>query len=101
MYNFFCFPDDWVKKENIEPLIKLLKSQEKCYCIVNPLSSYSASSESATVGGFAIELINSYRLKKKLSFGLWSCPETDERKANEIIAWWEKEKMRSKNSIVK
>jgi len=84
---FDDFPDNWIKREDIDSLIKLVKSEEKCYCFLNPLSSFIPS-DSATVGGYAIQLITAYRMGERVNFGLYSCPKTNEFEADNIIKWW-------------
>ena len=65
-----------------------LKSEEKCYCFLNPLSSFIPS-DSATVGGYVIQLITAYQQEKRVTFGLYSCPKTNEFEADNIIKWWD------------
>jgi hypothetical protein len=81
------FPEDWAKKKDIDTLIKLVNSREKCYCFLNPLSSHIPN-DSADLGGYAIQLIESYKGKKKLSFGLYACPKTNKIQADKLVSWW-------------
>ena len=81
------FPNYWVTKSHIDTLMTLINSNEKCGCIVNPLSSFIPN-ERADVGGYAIKLVNSFRTKQKLSFGLWACPRTNKKEVNVLIEWW-------------
>ena len=85
------FPDNWVRREDIDSLMTLVGSKEKCNCYLNPLSSYIPQ-DNAEVGGFAIELVSSFRQNKKVSFGLYSCPKTNEKEAEELIRWWAQQK---------
>ena len=80
-------PANWLKKSHIAALIKLVKSKAKCYCFVSPLSSYIPGGN-ADVGGYAIWLIEAYKEKRKVSFGLYACPKVDNSKAEKLIQWW-------------
>ena len=81
------FPNNWLKASDIDTLIKLVHSKVKCNCFVDPLSSYLPH-QNADIGGFVIGLISAYKEKRKVSFGLYSCPETNAKAANELIKWW-------------
>jgi len=86
------FPSTWVKKADVDTLIKLIYSKEKCDCFLSPLSSNIPIGDSADVGGYAIRLIESYRQRKNLSFGLYSCPKTNKADADRLIKWWARQK---------
>jgi len=81
------FPKNWIKKKDIDTLIKLVNSREKCHCFLNPFSSYIPN-DSADLGGYVTQLIKSYKEKKKLTFGLYACPKTDKIKADKLVNWW-------------
>ena len=81
------FPNNWLTKNDIDTLIKLVNSKEKCNCFINPLSSYIPS-DNANVGGYAIRFIEAYKEKRKVSFGLYACPKVDKVEANKLIQWW-------------
>jgi len=81
------FPHPWVTATDIDFLITLITSKEKCPCIKSPESS-TIPTESADLGGYAIRLINSFRANQKLSFSLWSCPRTNEKDVQELTKWW-------------
>jgi len=80
------FPKHWIKKTDIFKLGALLKSKEKCKCVVNPLSSYLPVNDSADLGGYAIMLLTAYKENKQISF-LWLCPTANEKKANQLLTW--------------
>ena len=84
------FPKNWLTKSDIDILIKLVNSKEKCNCFLNPLSSYISTNDHAELGGYAICLINAYKEKRNVSFGLNACPKTNKVDANELIQWWTK-----------
>lgn len=82
------FPENWVKFEDIEKLTKLIDSKEKCKYLVNPLSSNIPIGEKATIGGFAVLLIKSFKNKTKIDIGLYYCPETSEKEIVDMKKWW-------------
>lgn len=82
------FPEDWVTKSDVDTLMKLISSKEKCKCIVNPLSSYLPTSEKGNLGGYAIAFIKSFKEKKRIDFGLYSCPHTKEQDVLNLRKWW-------------
>jgi hypothetical protein len=81
------FDSGWVKRSDIDTLIQLVKLKDKCSCFLEPVSSFIPT-DSANIGGYAIRLIKSYRDNKKLSLGLYSCPKTNDKEAEELIHWW-------------
>jgi hypothetical protein len=87
------FPYNWIKPEDIDSLIKLVNSKEKCNCFLNPLSSHIPN-DSADIGGYAVALIASFKQKEKVSFGLYACPKTNKKDADELIQWWTTEKIK-------
>jgi hypothetical protein len=82
------FPNDWVKPSDLDSLISLIGSTTKCNCLLNPLSSYIPTNETADIGGYAIIFINSFRQKKRISLGLYKCPKTNKESVDEIMKWW-------------
>jgi hypothetical protein len=43
------FPIGWVKQYDIDTLVTLIKSTKKCYCFLNPLSSFVPLNQSAEI----------------------------------------------------
>lgn len=82
------FPENWVKYEDIEKLIILIDSKENCKCLVNPLSSNIPTNEKASIGGYAVLFIKSFKNKSKIDIGLYCCPETSEKEISAIKKWW-------------
>ena len=82
------FPIDWVKDSDIPTLLTMINSTKKCYCYMNPLSSYIPTKCNANVGGYAIIFINSFRNKTKIDLGLNNSPLTDKKSVEEITKWW-------------
>ena len=81
------FPKDWVKTEDLDSLVAVIDSKEKCNCYLNPLSSYIPN-DSAEVGGFAIVFIKAFKENKQVDLGLYSCPKINKKEAEEIKGWW-------------
>ncbi len=81
------FPKDWVKTEDLDSLVAIIDSKEKCNCYLNPFSSYIPN-DSAEVGGFAIEFIKAFKENKQVDLGLYSCPKINKKEAEEIKSWW-------------
>jgi len=95
--NFITIEDDhtsinWIKLQDIDTLIALTKSKKQCRCVVDPLSSYLPTNDYAELGGYAILLLKQYKDKKDIRFGLYDCPKTDEKAADELIKWWTQSK---------
>lgn len=81
------FPENWVKPNDIEYLISIMRSKEKCCGYMNTFSSF-ISSENGEVGGFAIIFLNSYISKTKINMGLNCNPKTDEESVKKIDSWY-------------
>lgn len=81
------FPENWVKPNDIEYLISIMKSKEKCCGYMNTYSSF-ISSENGEVGGFAVIFLNSYISKTKINMGLNCNPKTDEESVTKIESWY-------------
>lgn len=92
----------WVKETELEYLVKLVHSEQKCRCLVNFLSStLPGNEEYATVGGVAMDVIDYYRgeieqfpgktmiMYHNGNYPVWyRCPKTDAARAKEIEEWW-------------
>ncbi|TDX12195.1 hypothetical protein [Flavobacterium sp. S87F.05.LMB.W.Kidney.N] len=81
------FPENWVKPDDVQYLISIIRSQEKCCGYMNIFSSY-LSTEDAEIGGFAIIFLNSYISKKKINLGLNCYPKTDRESIKKIEIWY-------------
>lgn len=79
-------PNSWIKETDLATLLKLVKSKTPCKCIVSPFSSYIPN-EAADLGGYAIRLLTNYKNGDDINFGLYSCPKSDDNKADELIRW--------------
>ena len=82
------FPDNWVRKNDIDSLMKLISSKQKCKCVVNPFSSYLPTNELSDLGGYAIFLIKSFKEQKKVNIGLHLCPKTSQTEVDILKKWW-------------
>ena len=84
------FPKGWVKKSDVKELIRFLENEEKCQSIVSPLSStLPPVDDCATLNGYAVLLINSYRTGEPISLGgTYLSPKADQKEIGDIVAWW-------------
>jgi len=82
------FPKDWIKPEDVNFLMKQIHSEEKCKCIVKVWSSYLPIYDYSTVGGQAMNMIESYKNHVPYYPGLWNCAKNDSLRAKEIETWW-------------
>lgn len=80
-------PENWVTEHDIEYLIEYIMSDQKRNCLKNAVSSYLVEGHT-TLGGQAMDLIDSFRLKKKYFSAANSCTKTDNERADEILKWW-------------
>jgi hypothetical protein len=83
-------PDNWIRKEHIGDLIKLVRSKDKIKRII---SSYGAShapdeAKNSTVGTEAQNLIECYRTRKAYPNFDYSSGQPDDIKANYLETWW-------------
>lgn len=81
------FPDDWVKPRDVQYLISIMHSKEKCCGYMNFFSS-TISNENAEIGGFAIIFLNSYITQTKINLGLNSNPKTNKEALQKIEKWY-------------
>lgn len=82
------FPENWVKPEDVQYLISIMNSKEKCCGFMHFYSSF-ISDDNAEVGGFAIIFLNSYISKTKINLGLNSNPKTDADSIKKIETWYQ------------
>jgi len=83
------FPDNWVKPNDVQYLISIMYSKEKCCGYMNIFSS-TLLTEDAEVGGFAITFLNSYISKTRINLGLNSNPKVDAASIKKIEIWYQK-----------
>jgi hypothetical protein len=85
------FPENWLKDEDVEYLMSLIKSKKKCCSYINIYSSF-ITTEQAEVGGFAIIFMNSFIENKKVDLGLANSPKTDAKAIERIESWYRNRK---------
>lgn len=88
------FPNNWVKPNDIQYLMSIMRSKEKCCGYMNIFSS-TLSIENGEVGGFSIIFLNSYISNTKINLGLNCNPKTDEESVKKIENWYRN--MKDKN----
>jgi hypothetical protein len=81
------FPNNWVKPNDVQYLMSIMHSKEKCCGYMNVYSS-TLLTEDAEVGGFAIIFLNSYISKTKINLGSNSNPKTDKESIEKIKNWY-------------
>lgn len=81
------FPENWVKSNDVEYLMSIMDSSEKCCGYMNSFSSF-ISNENGEVGGFAIIFLNSYISKTKINLGLNCNPKMDQESVRKIETWY-------------
>ncbi|RYD54841.1 MAG: hypothetical protein EOP56_17895 [Sphingobacteriales bacterium] len=82
-------PADRITKQDVAALMPYIRSIKKTGCIVAVYCSYMPSySEYSTLGGIAMDLIDTYRKKEDYPKEQWSCTKTDRNRADEIEQWW-------------
>lgn len=86
-------PDNWIREEHIEWLMKLIYKTDSTKSIMNSYSSYLPSDKCSSIGREAQNLINCYRTKKRYPDFLNSFGPPDELKARELEEWWKKYKL--------
>ncbi|MET0944122.1 MAG: hypothetical protein ABWY22_01795 [Flavobacterium sp.] len=84
------FPENWVKPNDIQYLISIIHSKQKCCGYMNMFSS-TISDENAEVGGFAIIFLNSYISRTKINLGLNCNPKVDLASIRKIETWHQKQ----------
>ncbi len=85
------FPENWVKDDDVDYLMSLIKSKKKCCSYINIYSSL-ITTEQAEVGGFAIIFMNSFIENKKINLGLANSPKTDIKAIERIEMWYKNRK---------
>ncbi len=91
----------WVSEKDIPFLLKEIRSEKKCRCMVHPFSSTMPPKvEYATMGGIAMDIIDNYRgrmpfpgksaikLQDGSDYPVWyRCPKTEPERVAEIEKW--------------
>ena len=82
------FEENWVTKNDLEYLISVINSKQKCCGYMNVFSSFICS-ENAEVGGFAVIFLKSFKEKSIINLGLNSNPKFDKTESEKILTWYE------------
>ncbi len=93
------FPDRLITASDLDYLFGQINSKQKCKCTVSFLSSIIPT-DSAELGGYAIELITAYKEKKIVNFGLYKCPKQDSVVAAKLLMWRAASKQKSKSLLL-
>lgn len=81
------FPNKWVKPKDVEYLISIMRSKQRCCSYMNVFSSYFPD-QKAEVGGFAIIFLKSYISNTKVNLGLTCSPNSDPKEIQKIENWY-------------
>ncbi len=89
------FPENWVKPNDVQYLISIMHSREKCCGYMNLFSSHMLS-KNGEVGGFALIFLNSYISQTKINLGLNCNPKTDLESIKKIEKWYNNQSLQTK-----
>lgn len=83
-------PDNWIGKEHIAELLKLVRSKERIKRIISSTGASKApyEAENSSIGTEALNLIECYRTRKAYPNFDYSSGQPDEIKAKELETWW-------------
>jgi len=80
----------WITLKDISFLITIINSNEKSKCVWTDYASVRHEYSISTIGGQAMNLIDSYRHNEVYPYFLNECSTTDEQRIKEIKKWWAK-----------
>lgn len=89
-------PNDWIKEEHIESLMKCIFRTDSTKSIMSVYSSYLPGDKYSSVGREAQNLIRCYRQKTNYPDFLNSFGPPDRLRAKELVAWWNEYKLSKK-----
>jgi hypothetical protein len=78
----------WITLNDILFLMPLIHSKEEAKCIWTEISSVHPHYSFSTIGGQAMNLIDSYRFAKHYPFFLQDCSSNDKNRVDDITKWW-------------
>ncbi len=84
---------DWIKNKDVEFLMQFIESKERSNCVMQAISSQMNFTDTSTVGGQVMNLIDAYRFKKEYPYFLTDCANTDEKRVVGIKLWWNKHQL--------
>jgi uncharacterized protein len=85
-------PENWVAEKDIDSLMTLINSTDPAKCVMQVISSYLPISDSSTIGGQVMEIIEAFINKKTYPTFLTSCAKTDQERIDSINKWWNEQK---------
>ncbi len=88
------FSDRLISASDLDYLFGQINSKQKCKCTVSFLSSIIPT-DSAELGGYAIEMIKAYKEQEIVNFGLYKCPKQDSVVAAKLLKWRAESKQKS------
>jgi len=77
----------WVKEDDVHYLIRFIRSTEKMPCLNHIISSFWPD-KGSELGGYALDLIMSYRYNSKFFEGLYHCTVSNNSRADEYEQWY-------------
>ncbi len=89
-------PDNWIREEHIEWLMKFIYRADSTKSIMSAYSSYMPADKYSSIGREAQNLISCYRQKKNYPDFLNSFGPPDRLKAKELVRWWNQFKLSKK-----
>lgn len=81
-------PKTWVQLDDVKYFMKFINSSEKCKCVIKVYSDFLPFDDYSTLGGQAMNLIDSYRKNESYFESTWSCSKNDKLRAELIMSWW-------------
>ena len=81
-------PTNWVRKEHIDWLMKLIDKTDSTRSIMNSSSSYMSTDKYSSIGREAQNLIDCFRYKSNYPNFLNSFGPPDKLKVKELRDWW-------------
>jgi len=84
----FDVPKNWVQLNDVKYFMRFIDSTERCKCVIKVYSSYLPVDDYSTLGGQAMNLIDSYRKNEPYFQGVWNCSKNDNLRSQEIKIWW-------------
>jgi|GEM_PF-5440113 len=77
----------WVKEDDVHYLIRFIRSQEKVPCLNHFFSSFWPD-KGSELGGYALDLIMSYRYNSAFFEGLYHCTVSNNSRADKYEQWY-------------
>lgn len=81
-------PEDWVKEEHIDGLMKVIYSADSTHSVISVFSSLITQNQFSSIGREAQHLIDCFREKKSYPMTLNSYGIPDRVHGKELETWW-------------